>query len=181
MITCGGGGNSGRFKLSSCATEWLYVWESFRISAAAASRSPFSFLIRPAESGSFRADSAALRLASGSPVGRGIAALAWAIAVAVSPRRFDASLLNSPRRSVALARSALHVRNESAPSPFHFTICGRIFSSSPIFEISFAALDRRSATPWTAALLAWSSHAIICLCDMPSNDVEPISLPRSYR
>ncbi|MFJ6614160.1 hypothetical protein ACIQPT_28190 [Streptomyces sp. NPDC091289] len=75
-MPCGGGGNVGRFSLLSCATEWLYAWESFRISAAAASRSPFSFWINPAESGSFRADSAAFRLASGSPVGRGIAAFA---------------------------------------------------------------------------------------------------------
>ncbi|MGW6720060.1 hypothetical protein [Streptomyces sp. NPDC054995] len=75
-IPCGGGGNFGLSSLSSWATECVYVWESFRISAAAASRSPSSFLISPAESGSFRADSAAFKLASGSPVGRGIAAFA---------------------------------------------------------------------------------------------------------
>ncbi|MFE9998854.1 hypothetical protein [Streptomyces avermitilis] len=41
------------------------------------------------------------------------------------------------------------MRNESAPSPFHSTHCGRTLSSSAIFRISFAAATSRSAAACT--------------------------------
>lgn len=70
-----------------------------------------------------------------------------------------------------LARSALQVRNASAPSPFHSTHCGRTFRSSAILRISVAALTSRSAAPCIAPLLAWSSHASISSWDMLSKEV----------
>ncbi|MFI9624960.1 hypothetical protein [Streptomyces sp. NPDC052042] len=165
-IAFGGGGNSGFSRAPILSTVWLYASESFVISLAMASFSVRNSLASDTASGSFGVVRAAFSDASAPAFGRGAAALAEAIESAASPSRFDTSRLNRPSRKVALAKSALQVRNEFAPSPFQSTNCGRIFSSSPILSISAAALDKRSAAAWTAPLLALSSHALICSCDL---------------
>ncbi|MFE9412564.1 hypothetical protein ACFYN0_27785 [Streptomyces sp. NPDC006704] len=81
-------------------------------------------------------------------------ACAEAIAFDAWPSHVAEPSLKSLRRNVALARSALHVRNASAPAPFHSTHCGRTFKSAAIVRISLAAAAKRSAAPRTVPLLA---------------------------
>ncbi|MFD7047766.1 hypothetical protein ACFWBS_01310 [Streptomyces mirabilis] len=158
---------------SSCVADREYVWPSFRIcaaaswrtfslSAASAASSLVDLLLTAAASGSLCAARAASRLAWALLVSRGMDACAVAIAPEASPSHFAAPSLKSPRRRAELARSPLHVRNASAPSPFHSTYCGRTLSSSAILRISLAAAISQSAAPCTVPAFAWSSHASIC-------------------
>ncbi|HEY9437771.1 MAG TPA: hypothetical protein VIS29_03810 [Streptomyces sp.] len=162
-----------------------YACASLRISAAASWRFDSWFAISVSAdlratadaSGSCLAARAAFRSAWAPACVRGIAAWAEAIASEACASHFDAPSLYAPSLKVAFARSALQVRNASAPWPFHSTSCGRTLSSSAILRISFAALTSRSDAPWTAPLFAWSSHASMDSCDMPSNGVPcPASL-----
>ncbi|MFD9428846.1 MULTISPECIES: hypothetical protein [unclassified Streptomyces] len=154
-MIAGGGGNTGFSRPFICDDENAYDSASFRICAAASWRFASLSAIRVAAascatndaSGSLRASLAAARFAAAPAWVRGIATCAEAIASEALASHSDAPSLYLPRRSVELARSALHVRKASAPSPFHSTICGRTFRSSAILRISVAALSSRSAAP----------------------------------
>ncbi|MET9964609.1 hypothetical protein ABZZ80_01430 [Streptomyces sp. NPDC006356] len=77
-----------------------------------------------------------------------------AIVPAAWSSHFAAPALYSASLSVALARSPLQLRNESAPSPFQATHCGRVFSSSPAFWISAATFLSLAAAATTVAASA---------------------------
>ncbi|MEU7100980.1 hypothetical protein AB0A66_21995 [Streptomyces longwoodensis] len=146
----------------SCVADHAYVCVSFRIWAAASSRTRSSCAAGAAASGvDAVAVSEEFDARPPPPVSRGIDAWACAIAPDASVSHFAASSLKSPSRSVELARSALHVRNAFAPSPFHATHCGRTFSSSAIPRIAFAAAVRRPAAACTWPASARSSQASI--------------------
>ncbi|WJV47798.1 hypothetical protein [Streptomyces flavofungini] len=119
------------------------------MAASIRSSSPADFAPTARASGSLGLACAAARFPSAPPLSRGIDACAVAIASDARVSHFADASLKSPRRSVELARSPLHVRNAVAPSPFHRTHCGRTFNSSAIFRISAAAATSRSAAAWT--------------------------------
>ncbi|MFF8591431.1 hypothetical protein ACF061_08250 [Streptomyces sp. NPDC015220] len=152
-------------------------WRTFSWFAFSAASSLADLLRIAAASGSLWAAVAASRLAWALLVSRGIDAWAVAIAFDAWPSCSPAALLKSASRRVELASSLAQERNASAPSPFHSTTCGRIFSCSPIFWISVAAVARRPAAACTSPEFAWSSQASICSWLMLSKDVPPLPLP----
>jgi hypothetical protein len=156
----GGGGNFGLGKLSICVEDSEYACPSFRISPAASCRTFSLFaaiacsslddlLATAAASGSLWAAVAASRFALAPALSRGMEACAVPIASDARVSHFAESWLKSPSARVALARSPDQVRNASAPSPFHFTHCGRTFRSWAIEWISLAAALSFSAAACT--------------------------------
>ncbi|WP_158073108.1 hypothetical protein [Streptomyces kebangsaanensis] len=144
-------------RIWAAASRRTFSWSAFRAASSLAD------LVRTAAaSGSLWAATAAARFACAPLVSRGIDACAVAIAFDAWPSHFAAPSLKSPSRRAELARSSAHMRNASAPSPFHATHCGRTFSSSAIFRIPSAAAVRRSAAACTSPAFARSSHASIC-------------------
>ncbi|MBN0045294.1 hypothetical protein JS756_14485 [Streptomyces actuosus] len=137
------------FRISPAAS-----WRTFSLLAASAARSALALDPTAAASGSLWWARAAARLAEALGSSRGMDAFAVAMASEAWDIHFAESSLKSASRRTELARSPAQVRKASAPSPFHSTHCGRIFSSAAILRISFAAPVSLSAAPWTVPLLA---------------------------